>query len=263
VGIKGSRVQAIIRELRGEKIDIVQWSDDASLFVANALNPAKVGRVTILDEQEKLLEVTVEDSQLSQAIGKKGQNVRLASQLIGWRIEIKSESDKKKEIEDEISRIARGAQEIRRLPGVGEKLASGLMEKGYQTLEDLVAASLDDILNVPGIGDATGEKLQEAAREAIAQREERLAREREEAEREAALQAEAAAAAAAKAEEEGTAEAGGEEPPAGGEASEEAAPAEETPRDQAEAASATAPAADTPGGADAPGETPDERTVEG
>ncbi|HXI03729.1 MAG TPA: transcription termination factor NusA, partial [Candidatus Saccharimonadales bacterium] len=196
VGIKGSRVQAIIREIRGEKIDIVQWSEDPSFFVANALNPATVGRVTILDEHQKTLEVTVEDSQLSQAIGKKGQNVRLASQLIGWKIEIKSESDKKREIEDEINRIARGAQEIRELPGVGEKLAGSLMEKGYQTLEEISEANIEDLCAVPGIGDATGARLQEAARAAIQEREERLARERREREeRKAAEAAEAAAAA--------------------------------------------------------------------
>jgi N utilization substance protein A len=185
VGIKGSRVQAIIRELRGEKIDIVQWADDASIFVANAMNPATVGRVTILDEQARILEVTVEDSQLSQAIGKKGQNVRLASQLIGWKIEIKSESDKKQEIEDEINRIARGAKEIQALAGVGERLAGSLMERGYQTLEEIVAANLDDLCKVPGIGDKTGEKLQESAQE-----QERLAREQEEAEKAAQLEQE-------------------------------------------------------------------------
>ncbi len=180
VGIKGSRVQAIIRELRGEKIDIVQWSDDPSLFVANALNPANVGRVAILSESDKMLEVTVEDGQLSQAIGKKGQNVRLASQLVGWRIEIKSESDKKKEIEDEIGRIARGTQEIRNLPGIGEKLAGSFMEHGYQTLEDIVGARPEELQEIPGIGEATGAKLQEAAASAIEVREARLAREREE-----------------------------------------------------------------------------------
>ena len=172
VGVKGSRVQAIIRELRGEKIDIVQWSDDPTLFVANALNPAKVGRVALLDEQERLLEVTVEDSQLSQAIGKKGQNVRLASQLIGWRIEIKSESEKKREIEDEMGRSARAAQEIRALPGVGEKIANSLLERGYRSLDAIVAASLGDLCLVPGIGEKTATKIQEAAREAIAAREE-------------------------------------------------------------------------------------------
>jgi transcription termination/antitermination protein NusA len=99
VGMKGTRVQAIIRELRGEKIDIVDYSDDPVQFVMNALSPAKVQRVTIVDDKEKVMEVVVEDSQLSLAIGKKGQNVRLAAKLTGWRIDIKSEEEKRKEVE--------------------------------------------------------------------------------------------------------------------------------------------------------------------
>src|SRR6267142_4195695 len=91
VGMKGTRVQSIIRELRGEKIDIVEWNDDATTFVINALSPAKVSRVSILDEEQRIMEVVVEDKQLSLAIGKKGQNVRLAAKLVGWRIDIKRE----------------------------------------------------------------------------------------------------------------------------------------------------------------------------
>ena len=98
-GMKGTRVQAIIRELRGEKIDIVDYSDDPVQFVMNALSPAKVQRVTIVDDKDKVMEVVVEDSQLSLAIGKKGQNVRLAAKLTGWRIDIKSEEEKRKEVE--------------------------------------------------------------------------------------------------------------------------------------------------------------------
>ena len=89
--MKGTRVQAIIRELRGEKIDIVEWSEDPITFVTNAISPARVQRVTILDDAQKVIEVVVEDAQLSLAIGKKGQNVRLAAKLVGWRIDIKSE----------------------------------------------------------------------------------------------------------------------------------------------------------------------------
>src|SRR6187401_3334413 len=99
VGMKGTRVQAIIRELRGEKIDIVEWSDDPVLFVTNALSPAKVQRVSIVDDGERVMEVVVEDKQLSLAIGKKGQNVRLAAKLTGWRIDIKSEEEKRREVE--------------------------------------------------------------------------------------------------------------------------------------------------------------------
>jgi transcription termination/antitermination protein NusA len=99
VGMKGTRVQAIIRELRGEKIDIVEWSEDPVAFVTNALSPAKVQRVSIVDDRERVMEVVVEDKQLSLAIGKKGQNVRLAAKLTGWRIDIKSEEEKRREVE--------------------------------------------------------------------------------------------------------------------------------------------------------------------
>src|SRR5213596_3100120 len=99
VGMKGTRVQSIIRELRGEKIDIVEWSEDAIAFVTNALSPAKVQRVSIVDDRDRVMEVIVEDKQLSLAIGKKGQNVRLAAKLTGWRIDIKSEEEKRREVE--------------------------------------------------------------------------------------------------------------------------------------------------------------------
>jgi DNA uptake protein ComE-like DNA-binding protein len=97
--MKGTRVQSIIRELRGEKIDIVEWSEDPIAFVTNALSPAKVQRVSIVDDRERVMEVIVEDRQLSLAIGKKGQNVRLAAKLTGWRIDIKSEEEKRREVE--------------------------------------------------------------------------------------------------------------------------------------------------------------------
>src|ERR1700736_428841 len=99
VGMKGTRVQSIIRELRGEKIDIVEWNDDPVVFVEKALSPAKISRVTIVDEEQKIMEVVVEDKQLSLAIGKKGQNVRLAAKLVGWRIDIKSEEEKRQEVQ--------------------------------------------------------------------------------------------------------------------------------------------------------------------
>ncbi len=99
VGMKGTRVQAIIRELRGEKIDIVEWSEDPVLFVTNALSPAKIQRVSIVDDGERVMEVIVEDRQLSLAIGKKGQNVRLAAKLTGWKIDIKSEEEMRREVE--------------------------------------------------------------------------------------------------------------------------------------------------------------------
>src|SRR6187200_2449872 len=105
VGMKGTRVQAIIRELRGEKIDIVEWSEDPVQLVMNALSPAKVQRVSIVDERDRIMEVVVEDKQLSLAIGKKGQNVRLAAKLTGWRIDIKSEEEKRREVEAEFGAL--------------------------------------------------------------------------------------------------------------------------------------------------------------
>src|SRR5690242_5294722 len=111
VGMKGTRVQSIIRELRGEKIDIVEWSEDPILFVTNALSPAKVQRVSIVDDKERVMEVVVEDKQLSLAIGKKGQNVRLAAKLTGWRIDIKSEEEKRREVEAQFGALEAGEGE--------------------------------------------------------------------------------------------------------------------------------------------------------
>jgi N utilization substance protein A len=108
VGMKGTRVQSIIRELRGEKIDIVEYSEDPILFVTSALSPAKVQRVSIVDDAEKVMEVVVEDKQLSLAIGKKGQNVRLAAKLTGWKIDIKSEEEKRKEVEIQLGALELG-----------------------------------------------------------------------------------------------------------------------------------------------------------
>jgi transcription termination/antitermination protein NusA len=110
VGMKGTRVQAIIRELRGEKIDIVEYHDDPVEFVRQAISPAKTQRVTIVDEAEKVMEVIVEDKQLSLAIGKKGQNVRLAAKLTGWKIDIKSEEDKRREVEAQFGELEAGAE---------------------------------------------------------------------------------------------------------------------------------------------------------
>src|SRR5881397_2043149 len=111
VGMKGTRVQAIIRELRGEKIDIVEWSEDPIAFVTNALSPAKVQRVSIVDDRERVMEVIVEDKQLSLAIGKKGQNVRLSAKLTGWRIDIKSEEEKRREVEAQFEGLESAATE--------------------------------------------------------------------------------------------------------------------------------------------------------
>jgi N utilization substance protein A len=169
VGMKGSRVQAVIRELRGEKIDIVQFSDDPNLFVSNALNPARTSRVTIVDEANRVMEVIVEDDQLSQAIGKRGQNVRLASRLIGWKIDIKSESEKVKEVEQEMAMLSAVSLPIEELPGVGPKVAANLREAGYTAVEQLAAATPEELQQIPLVGEKTAQRIQEAAAQAIEQ----------------------------------------------------------------------------------------------
>src|SRR5207249_3783903 len=118
VGMKGMRVQSIIRELRGEKIDIIPYNEETVAFAQKALSPAKVTRVQIVDPETKKLEVIVEDSQLSLAIGKKGQNVRLASKLIGWDIDIKSEEEKRQEIEEQMTALTAPATPLTSLAGV-------------------------------------------------------------------------------------------------------------------------------------------------
>src|SRR5690242_13917775 len=125
VGMKGTRVQSIIRELRGEKIDIIQWNDDIVTFATNAISPAKISRVSIVESSEKIMEMVVEDSQLSLAIGKKGQNVRLASKLIGWRIDIKSEEEKRAEIESQFQRVETEPTPLESVTG----LTPGLLQK--------------------------------------------------------------------------------------------------------------------------------------
>src|SRR4029079_13024508 len=121
VGMKGSRVQAVIRELGGEKIDIVEYADDITTLAQNALNPAKISRVTVVSLEDKVLEVVVEDKQISLTIGKRGQNVRLAAKLVGWKIDIKSEEEKRKEIEVEMARLTAGAMNIDALTDLGDK----------------------------------------------------------------------------------------------------------------------------------------------
>jgi N utilization substance protein A len=197
VGMKGSRVQSIIRELRGEKIDIVPFSDDVNTFVANSLNPAKVNRVQVVDSENKVLEVVVDDEQLSLAIGKKGQNVRLASRLVGWRIDIKSEQEKKREVEAEMERMARDARELESLEGVTPKMLERLTEAGYRSVELMIEAGVDGLTGIEGIGPKSAERILAAAQGTLERRlqqeeEQRLLREQEKAEEEARRSQEAA-----------------------------------------------------------------------
>ena len=150
VGMKGSRVQSIIKELRGEKIDIIEWSDEPSVFAANALSPAKVSQVRITDIENRRMEVIVSEDQLSLAIGKKGQNVRLATRLVGWDISIVSEDVLKKEITQQIGRMMASGEAvpITALGVVSAPQAELLTDKGIDDVEKLAATSLDDLVDI-------------------------------------------------------------------------------------------------------------------
>ena len=160
VGMKGMRVQSIIRELRGEKIDIIEYHEDAVTFAEKALQPAKVSRVTALDNGEKHLEVVVDDSQLSLAIGKKGQNVRLAAKLLGWKIDIKSEEEKRQEVEQQMaSLVNQSATPLDRIPDLGEQLITKLNEAGITSVEALADMTPEQLEELPGVGPKTVEKI--------------------------------------------------------------------------------------------------------
>src|SRR5262245_34206903 len=165
VGMKGTRVQSIIRELRGEKIDIIQWSDDIVSFATNSISPAKISRVSIVDSNEKIMEMVVEDSQLSLAIGKKGQNVRLASKLIGWRIDIKSEEEKRAEVESQMEQLQVTPTPLENMPGLTPALVQKLNASGISTVEQLADLSPEDLQNIPGIGEKTIERISDALSE--------------------------------------------------------------------------------------------------
>jgi N utilization substance protein A len=164
VGMKGMRVQSIIRELRGEKIDIIEYSDDPVTFATHALSPAKVSRITILDPLEKRMEVIVDDSQLSLAIGKKGQNVRLAAKLLGWKIDIKSEEEKRQEVESQMAALVAPGAPVSVLIdyGLSEEVAAQLVESGVATIEKLGAMTPEDLEEIPGIGPESVEHLRDA-----------------------------------------------------------------------------------------------------
>src|SRR5712692_2803347 len=160
VGMKGMRVQSIIRELRGEKIDIIEYHEDAVTFAEKALQPAKVSRVTVVDSAEKHLEVVVDDTQLSLAIGKKGQNVRLAAKLLGWKIDIKSEEEKRQEVEQQMSAmLPQSVTPLENVPGLGEGLVEKLKAAGVTTVESLADMTPEQLEAIEGIGPKTVEKI--------------------------------------------------------------------------------------------------------
>ncbi len=177
VGMKGMRVQSIIRELRGEKIDIIEYSEEITTFAEKALQPAKVSRVSITDLGEKQLEVIVDDTQLSLAIGKKGQNVRLAAKLLGWKIDIKSEEEKRQEVENQMQALSGGPQTpIEQVVELGEAVLEKLIAAGITTVEHLADMTAEELGEVPGIGDKSVEKISVAVRHYFGQYEEGEAR---------------------------------------------------------------------------------------
>jgi len=182
VGMKGSRVQAVVRELRGEKIDIIPWTEDPRTYISKALSPATVEKVAV-DEEERSALVIVSDQQLSLAIGKKGQNVRLAARLTGWKIDIYSESeydnmvqkDREKDIEEAIARESAileaqqkaGGRTVEDVPGVGAKTAELLRNAGYGDIEKLGAATVEELAALDGIGEKTAQKIIEGVKDLL------------------------------------------------------------------------------------------------
>jgi len=163
VGMKGMRVQSIIRELRGEKIDIIEYSDDPVTFATHALSPAKISRVTILDPAERHMEVIVDDSQLSLAIGKKGQNVRLAAKLLGWKIDIKSEEEKRQEVQNAIELLSTGAPVSALIEnGLAESIVDALVRGDIGTVEKLGSMTPEELEALEGIDEEAVGRIQQA-----------------------------------------------------------------------------------------------------
>ena len=184
VGMKGSRVQAIIRELRGEKIDIIEWSDEPSVFAANALSPAKVNQVRITDIENRQMEVIVNEDQLSLAIGKRGQNVRLATKLVGWNIDIRSEEEIKREVTEQMGAlIASGeAVPLSVIEGVTAQQADALAEHNINDIDALAGTTVDDLVEFLDLSLDEAEHILTAAQAVIALRNRNLSEEEEGAE---------------------------------------------------------------------------------
>ncbi len=170
------RVQSIIRELRGEKIDIIEYSDDPVVFATHALSPAKISRVTVIDTAERHMEVVVDDSQLSLAIGKKGQNVRLCAKLMNWKVDIKSEEEKRQEVESVMAAMVVPGAPVSALVehGLTEKTVEKLAEAGIGTVEALGSMTPEQLEEIPGIGPKMVERIQVAVNSYYQQFEEAL-----------------------------------------------------------------------------------------
>ncbi len=173
VGMKGSRVQAIIRELRGEKIDIIEWSEEPSVFAANALSPAKVNQVRITDIENRQMEVIVNEDQLSLAIGKRGQNVRLATKLVGWNIDIRSEEELKKEVTEAMGAMIASGEPVplSLIEGVTAQQADALAEHGITDIDGLAETSVDDLVEFLDVSLDEAQQMLEAAQAVVALRE--------------------------------------------------------------------------------------------
>ena len=163
VGMRGSRVQAVVNELQGEKVDIIPWSPDIANFVVNALSPAEVTKV-VLDEDIQHVVIVVPDEQLSLAIGRRGQNVRMASQLTGWDIDIQTETDESARRQSEFSKCT---EEFMKMLDVDEMIAQLLASEGFSTAEEVAYVHLDDITSIEGFDESTAEELQYRAKESI------------------------------------------------------------------------------------------------
>ncbi|MCD5391083.1 transcription termination factor NusA [candidate division NPL-UPA2 bacterium] len=159
VGVRGTRIKSIMRELRGERIDIVRWDEDPVTFITNALSPAKIMDIKI-NSAERQSDILVSDEQLSLAIGKKGQNVRLAAKLTGWRINIRGQSEAQVEKEKTVLSLTK-------LPGVGRGLAEALSQAGFHDLKQLAGAEIKKLTEAPGIGKKKAEKIIVAAKEIL------------------------------------------------------------------------------------------------
>jgi N utilization substance protein A len=171
VGMKGSRVQSVVQELRGEKIDIIEYNPDPAKYVCNGLAPAVISKV-VIDQTNRLMEVIVPDDQLSLAIGKRGQNVRLASKLTEWRIDVKSESKYQKSLKE-------GYDSLLALPGVGDATADNLYEAGFSSAEELADGLVEELVGIPGISKQKAEKFIDAAKEYLVEQEEIQAAQKE------------------------------------------------------------------------------------
>lgn len=198
VGMKGSRVQAIIRELRGEKIDIIEWSDEPSVFAANALSPAKVNQVRITDIENRQMEVIVNEDQLSLAIGKRGQNVRLATKLVGWNIDIRSEEEIKREVTEQMGALiaSGGSVPLSAIEGVNAQQTDTLAEHGINDIDALAHTTVDDLVEFLDVSLDEAETILSAAKAVIAIRDNSLqgaAAEGTETDEEVSLEAESSA----------------------------------------------------------------------